>query len=405
MNLGGNLAGAEIVEPYSPEFFADPYPTLRRLREASPVHEVRVFGFIDAWLVTRYDLGQRVLASAAFRKALPGEPSPFVPPIEDFTAATLESDPPDHTRLRKLMMQGFTNRRVELLRPRVESIVDGLLDAVAARGQAELISELAYPLALSVIGEVMGVPDDERAELERHTLSLTPDEVTAGPELMERYVESSRHMQRYFGDLVQRKRARPGQDVTSALIAARDGQNRLSEDELVSLLMFLLFAGFVTTVNLIASGVRTLLDHPDQLALLLADPSLVGPAVEECLRYQPPFLSAGRVAGEDMEFGGARLQRGDPVLVSLNAVNRDPARFPDPDRFDITRDPNPHLGFGYGIHHCAGAQLARLEANVAFGRLFQRFADLTAMEAAPQWRSDGVVRGISGLPVSFVAVG
>lgn len=388
-----------VAEPYSPEFFVDPYPTLARLREERPVSRVRAFGFVDSWFVAGYDRAREILTDPRFRKALPGQPSPFMPPIDGPAVATMDSDPPEHTRLRKLMLQGFTHRRVGHLRERITQLVEAACDDLERRGGGDLVLDLAYPLPMTIMCDILGVPPGDRAEVAERSAGLRRDSGLSGFEMLQRNLTAIKQMQEYFAGLLARKRAEPGDDLVSALLAARDGADRLSEDELLAMLMFLLFAGYVTTVSLLAGGVRTLLDHPDQLTLLRERPELVTGAIEECLRFESPFMGAGRIAGADLRFAGADIRRGDSVIISLNAANRDPAVFADPDRFDITRKPNPHLAFGLGIHHCVGASLARLEAEVVFGTLFRRFPELRPAHATGDWGSDGVVRAIAELEV------
>ncbi|KPI11986.1 Linalool 8-monooxygenase [Actinobacteria bacterium OK074] len=378
----------DVPEIYGPRFVQDPYPTLAHLRGTEPVSWVRApFLITDgAWLVTRYDLAKDVLGDARFGRRHPGEEG----------APNFDSDPPDHTRLRGLVLKAFTNRRVQALRTRIQQLTDGFVDGFAARGGAELVGEFALALPIAVICELLGVPEDEYDDVRRRT------EGFGRGEEMEPRMRAFQLTIPYVTDLVARKRAAPGDDLTSALVAARDGENRLDEEELVNLLMTVLVAGYITTTRLISSGIHLLLGHPDQLGLLLRDPALITPAVEEFLRYETPFSSVATFPHEETELHGVRIRPGDTVLVSLHGANRDPRRFADPDRLDITRDPNPHLAFTTGMHRCLGAPLARMEAAVAIGTLVRRLPDLRP--AGPsRWEGMGM-RGIDALPVEFTPV-
>lgn len=388
-----------LIEPYTREYFANPYPTLAQLRETSPVHKIRLFGFAEAWLVSRYDLGRTVLMSEDFRKSLPGRQNPLLPPAPGPVTLTLDSDPPEHSRLRRLAQAGFTPRYLERLRDDIEHTAGRLVDGLAGRGEANLIRDLAVPLSLRTINLIMGVPPEDEDDVRERVGALTKHEGDA-EDLMERNMRAVKAIREYYVGLIARKREQPGDDVTSALLSASDG-GRLTEDELIAMAMFLLFSGYITSVNFMAAGIRTLLDHPDQLAELRADPGLVRGAVEECLRYESPFLGISRVAGDDLELGGVALAKGDAVIVAVNGVNRDPDVFADPDRFDITRDPNPHLAFGRGIHHCIGAPLVKMQGKAVFERLFGRLPDMVPEQEVAEWGSDGVLRGVAGLTVRF----
>ena len=312
----------------------------------------------------------------------------------------LNSDPPDHERLRRLVSKAFTARRVEGLRPRITAITTTLLDdmsALGARAEVDLLASFAFPLPITVICELLGVPVADRDDF--RTWSATAVSDTAPRELSRAHGAA---LIRYFMTLLAAKRREPADDLLSALIAARDDADRLSEDELVSMAFLLLVAGHETTVNLIASGVLALLLNPAELDRLRADPSLIGGAVEEFLRYVSPVSNTTfRQAAETLEIGGARISRGDPVLVALSAANRDPARFGDPDRLELGRDSSGHLAFGHGIHYCLGAPLARLEAEIAFAGLLARFGSIRLAVPANtlRWRPSTLIHGLEALPV------
>ncbi|MFJ3876003.1 cytochrome P450 [Streptomyces sp. NPDC090077] len=401
--------GEEPVRlPYAdPAFVADPFPLYRRLCEEAPVHRAVIAGGLDAWLVTRYEDGLEALSDprlssdvrdatdARLLRQLPGTQR------EAMLGNMLRSDPPDHTRLRRLVSQAFTARRVAGMRPRIQAVTDRLLDAVAPAGSADLVADFALPLPVTVIGELLGVPVDDRHDFQYWTDRLT----TRGAEPPDPAVidEAWRHMRDYVTELIRDKRTHPEDDLLSGLITARDEERRLTEDELVSMVFLLLAAGYITTVNLIAGGLAMLLAHPGQLGLLRSDPALLPGAIEELLRYDGP-VSPGiaRFAREDVEIAGVRIPRGATVLIASAIADRDPLRFPDPDRLDITRRDNAHLAFGHGIHYCLGAPLARLEGEIAIGTALRRLPGL-ALAVRPDeipWRPGGL-RGPLALPVSF----
>ncbi|WP_405900685.1 cytochrome P450 [Streptomyces sp. NBC_00727] len=379
------------------DFTANPYPYYEQMRAAGPLHLIRTDEFERIWLVVGYEEGRAVLADQRFGKdwrALPGEMGG-----DPINANMLEMDAPDHTRLRKLVVRAFTPRRIEALRPRVQEITDGLLDVMVPEGRADLVDALAFPLPMTVICELIGVPD-----LDRSAFRKLSNGVVAPANALEEG-ESIRAMGVYLGELIEDKRRSPGDDLLSALIAARDeDDDALSPDELVGMAFLLLVAGHETTVNLISNGVRALLDHPDQLAALRADPSLLDGAVEEMLRYDGPVETATiRFARERVEIGSRTIGTGEAVLVSLAGSDRDPARFPEPDRFDIRRDTRGHLAFGHGIHFCMGAPLARMEGRIAVRTLLERCPGLEAdPDAAPfDWLPGTLIRGVRRLPVRW----
>ncbi|MEU3824975.1 cytochrome P450 [Streptomyces sp. SID486] len=401
-----------VLLPYAdPAFVADPFPLFRRLREDGPVRRAVIAGGLDAWLVTRYADGLAALSdprlSSDARDASDPRLVAQLPAFEreSLMSNMLRSDPPDHTRLRRLVSKAFTARRVAGLRPRIQEITDRLLDAVVPAGRAELVADFALPLPVTVISELLGVPVDDRYDFQRWTDAM----LVRGERMPDPVVVDAawRHMRAYLTEHLESKRARPGDDLLSALISAHDQEERLSHDELVAMTFLLLVAGYVTTVNLIGGGIAALLAHPDQLALLRDRPRLLPDAVEEFLRYDGP-VSPGiaRFAREDVEIGGVTIPRGATVLVASAIADRDPARFHDPDRLDITRRDNGHLAFGHGIHYCLGAPLARLEGQIAIGTVLRRLPDL-ALAVPPaelEWRPGGL-RGPARLPVTFTPAG
>ncbi|MFI8390370.1 cytochrome P450 [Streptomyces sp. NPDC085540] len=398
--------------PYAdPAFVADPFPLYQQLREEGPVRRVVVAGGLDAWLVTRYEDGLAALSDARLssdvRDASDSRILRQLPDTErdSMLSNMLRSDPPDHTRLRRLVSKAFTARRVAEMRPRIQAITDGLLDAVVPAGRADLVADFALPLPVTVISELLGVPVDERHDFQHWTDRM----LRRGAEPPDPAVvnEAWQHMRAYLTGLVHAKRARPGDDLLSGLVTARDAQQRLSEAELIAMVFLLLVAGYVTTVNLIGTGIATLLAHPDQLELLRCNPDLLPGAIEEFLRYDGP-VSPGiaRFAREDVEIAGVAVPRGATVLIGSAVADRDPERFPDPDRLDITRKDNAHLAFGHGIHYCLGAPLARLEGQIAIGTVLRRLPGL-ALAADPDGirRRPGGLRGPESLPVTFTPGG
>ncbi|MFB7714073.1 cytochrome P450 [Streptomyces sp. NPDC056105] len=394
--------------PYAdPAFMADPFPFYRQLREDGPVRRAVIAGGLEAWLVTRYEDGLAALSdprlSSDVRDATDPRLLERLPTTEreSMLRTMLRSDPPDHTRLRRLVSKAFTARRVAELRPRVQEITDGLLDAIVPAGKAELVEDFALPLPVTVISELLGVPVTDREDFQR----WTNDMILQGAEPPDpaRTDRAWRQMRSYLTGLIQDKRARPGDDLLSALIATRDEEHQLDEDELIAMAFLLLVAGYITTVNLIGSGIAALLAHPDQLQLLRDDPELLPGAIEEFLRHDGPVNPGiARFAREDVTIAGVAIPRGATVLIASAIADRDPAQFPDPDRLDITRQDNAHLAFGHGIHYCLGAPLARLEGQIAVGTVLRRLPHLSL--AVPpgelRWRSGGL-RGPEQLPVTF----
>lgn len=385
-------------------FARDPYPVYARLREEGPVHRVRMPEGAEAWLVVGYDAARAALNDSRLSKAWKNASPELGMGSVASGPHMLVTDPPDHSRLRKLVAREFTTRRVEALGPRVQEMTDGLLDAMLSRpdGRADLVEALSFPLPIGVICELLGVPglDRERFRSWSNTLvgvATDEDMTTATAELTD-----------YLAALVAAKREEPGEDLLSALIRTTDEDgDRLSGDELLGMTWLLLIAGHETTVNLISNGVLALLRHPGQLAALRADLSLVDAAVEEMLRYDGPVESPTyRFTLEPVEIGGTVIPGGgEMVLPVLADADRDPARFPEPDRFDIRRGAGVrgHLAFGHGVHYCLGAPLARLEARIAVRTLLERAPHL-ALDADPDvlpWREGLLIRGPVRLPVRF----
>jgi len=382
----------------------DPYTFYRQLREEAPVREARLPRGLKVWVVTRYADAREALANPALHKDMrqahdliarnstSGGGGGFGP---ELAAHMLNSDPPDHTRLRKLVAAAFTMRRVEQLRPRVEEITEDLLAKLS--DQADLVADFAFPLPVTVICELLGIPHADRDDFSGWTRTLLSAADTTT------IADAGRAMAVYLQELIAAKRANPADDMLSALTNTRDEDgDSLTETELVSMAFLLLVAGHETTVNLIGNGTLALLRHPDQLAALCADPGLLPGAVEEFLRYDGPLSHATmRYTVEPVEVGGVTIPAEEFVLVALGSANRDEDRFADGEELDITRGASGHLAFGHGIHFCLGAPLARLEGQIAIGRLLDRFPNLTLAADLDdlRWRNSSLMRGLESLPV------
>ena len=394
-----------LFNPLLPEFHADPYPFYRRLREKEPVHQSPM-GF---WVLTRYDDCVAVLRDQRFGReefqqmltSVYGEEGekPTLP------RSMLFRDPPDHTRLRALVSKAFTPRMIETMRDHIQEIVDRLLDRVQDAGRMDVIEDLAYPLPVTVICEMLGVPVSDHASIRGWSAdiarSLDAIGLPSDTEIVERGRKARRALADYFRRLVPERRARPQQDLLSGLIAAEEQGDKLSPDEVIAMCLLLFIAGHETTVNLIGNGTLALLRHPDQWRTLKADPSLIGNAIEELLRYDSPVQRTARITSTDAEVAGQPMPKGTMVVTALGAANRDPAQFPDPDVLDVARKDPRHISFGFGIHFCLGAPLARVEGQLAIGSLLRRMPKLALAEEKPEWRESSVLRGLKRLNVSF----
>jgi cytochrome P450 len=392
--------------PFEPGFTDDPYPQYRALREGDPVHESP----IGVWVLTRYDDVLHFLRDPSLsveqRNAVPSPMQELVrDALGDMDArddAMLNRDPPDHTRLRRLVSKAFTPRVIEQLRPRVERLVAEALDGVAGTGSMQLIADLAFPLPFQVISEMLGMPDTDRNQLREWSgLLVRTLEPIADMELLQEIMRAGNDMDQFLSEVIAAKRKEPSDDLLSALIHAEDG-DVLSEEELRAQVALLYIAGHETTVNLIGNGVLALLRARAQLERLQADPALDAGAVEELLRYDCPVQMSRRITLQDIELDGKTIPKGTFVATVLASANRDPARWgPDADALDITRaDAHQHLSFGGGAHYCLGAALARLEAQAAVGTLVRRFPRLE-LAAEPAWNGRINLRGLAELPLTL----
>ena len=398
---------AIAAEKLPAEYLTDPYTFNRRLREEEPVREVILPDGMRVWLVTRYADTRAALADPRLGKDSRRMRELFdhLYPNRDgegddgaLGSHMLNSDPPDHERLRRLVMTAFTSRRIELLRPRIEEITQELIAAIDTSGPVDLLDAFAFPLPITVICELLGMSLNDQGNVRRWTNLLLSGGET------EDVQHAMMSMIKTMQDLIADKRDNPGDDMLSALVQARDEDDRLGEHELSAMVFLLLVAGHETTVNLIGNGVLALVNNPAELASLRADMSLLPGAIEEFLRYEGPLTSATyRFALEDMEIGGVTVPKDDFVILSLSTANRDPRRFGESDRFDIHREPGGHLAFGHGIHYCLGAPLARLEAEIAFTGLLNAFPSIELAVPADElrWRPGTLIRGLRELPLKL----
>ena len=412
-SMNGNGSNT-IVAPdlASPQFKADPHPFYARLRAEAPVWRTTLPDRRVAWLVTRYDDVARVLKDDTFAKdklnAMDPEQrakTPWVPGfLKPLERNMLDLDDPDHARLRALVSKAFTPRLIERLRGRIEVLCEDLLNAMERkgerRGQIELSGDYALPLPATVIAELLGVPAEDQATFHRWSNRLVS--VSSKRDML-RALPAALSFVRYLRKLIERRRTDPGDDLITALIRAEEAGDKLTNDELLAMSFLLLVAGHETTVNLIASGMLALLEHPKQMKRLRREPSLIKPAVEELLRYTSPVeMATERYAREDVEIEGTTIPRGELVLGVLGSANRDERHFEDPDVLNLARDPNRHLAFGRGgVHHCLGAPLARMEGQIAVSALLKHFpgARLAVSPDSLRWRRGVFLRGLQRLPL------
>jgi len=402
--LGGH-DGAEPLQIDEKEFENNPHALYDVLRTEAPVREIIAPGGTKVWLVTRYDDAKAALTDARLSKDIEigqkviqrnttGEAGGMVFAAE-LAAHMMNTDPPDHTRLRKQVNKVFTMRAVEKLGPRIEETATGLLDAMEGQDQVDLMQAFAYPLPMAVICELLGVPADDRERFQ----GWVPTQLSGGdPESM---AQATMSLVGYLHELVESKRSDPADDLLTGLVRSSD-DGKLNTQELVSMAFLLLVAGHETTVNLIGNGMFALLRHPDQFAALRADRSLLPGAIEEFLRYESPVnTSSLRFTTEPIELGGVVIPEGELVVVALTSANRDESQFPDGSSLNVCRQSSGHLSFGHGIHYCIGAPLARVEAQIAFDRLMDRFPNirLAADPADLQWQPGTALRGLKTLPV------
>jgi cytochrome P450 len=398
-----------LFDPLSPDYIRDPYPFYERLRNTDPVHLTEH----RSYLASRHAEASLVLRDKRFGKDFVERtvrrygPKIMEEPIfRSMSHWMLQQDPPDHTRLRGLVVKAFTARRVEDMRPRIQQVVDQTIDAVIDSGHMDLIEDFAFRLPVTIICDMLGIPEEHREAFYKGSrdggrilepVPMTPEEIAQA--------NAGNAMARmYFEQLFELRRREPGDDLTTQLVQAEEDGSKLTNEELTANIILLFGAGHETTVNLIGNGLLALHRNPDQLALLKSNPSLITNAIEEFLRYDSSVQLTGRVALQDIpDLGGKKIPKGETVLCLLGSANRDAAAYPDhPDRLDITRPNIRPLSFGGGIHHCLGAQLARIEAEIAISTLLRRLPELRLDDADnPEWRPTFVLRGLKQLPASW----
>ena len=398
-----------LFDPLSPDYIRDPYPFYERLRNTDPVHLTEH----RSYLASRHAEASLVLRDKRFGKDFVERtvrrygPKIMEEPIfRSMSHWMLQQDPPDHTRLRGLVVKAFTARRVEDMRPRIQQVVDQTIDAVIDSGHMDLIEDFAFRLPVTIICDMLGIPEEHREAFYKGSrdggrilepVPMTPEEVAQA--------NAGNAMARmYFEQLFELRRREPGDDLTTQLVQAEEDGSKLTNEELTANIILLFGAGHETTVNLIGNGLLALHRNPDQLALLKSNPSLITNAIEEFLRYDSSVQLTGRVALQDIpDLGGKKIPKGETVLCLLGSANRDRAAYHDhPDRLDITRPNIRPLSFGGGIHHCLGAQLARIEAEIAISTLLRRLPELRLDDADnPEWRPTFVLRGLKRLPASW----
>ena len=398
-----------LFNPLAPEFIRNPYPHYERLRTLDPMH-VNAHG---AFVASRHAEVSLVLRDKRFGKDYVertirryGPDAMKEPVFRSMSRWMLQQDPPDHTRLRGLVVKAFTARRVEDMRPRIQQIVDETLDRIIPQGRMDLIEDFAFRLPVTIICDMLGIPEEHREMFYTGSrdggrilepVPLTPEEIQQGN-------AGNAMAAMYFHQLFELRRKQPGDDLTTQLVQAEEDGSKLTNEELTANIILLFGAGHETTVNLIGNGLLALHRNPDQLALLKAEPGLITNAIEEFLRYDSSVQMTGRVALEDIEdLGGKRIPKGESVLCLLGSANHDPAVYPDhPEKLDIRRPNVKPLSFGGGIHFCLGAQLARIEAEIAISSLLRRIPDLRLDDAEnPEWRPTFVLRGLKQLPASW----
>jgi len=399
-----NLSGPEAV--------SDPYPFYERLRTQDPVHWSESESY---WYITRYAdltalIGDERISTARFRAVAAALPEEVQEKLSALIGAVsswmLLSDPPSHTRMRGLVNKAFTPRMIELMRSRTQTLVDGMLDKVQDNGGMDVIADLAVPLPATVIGDMLGVPDEDQPKFKKWS-----DDIAAGlvgsesvGTQAERFAiaqKSFLELSNYFRGVVENLRGHPQDNLLSALVEAEEAGDKLTEEELFANCVLLMFAGHETTTNLIGNGTLALLQDPEQFRMLQSDGELIGSAVEELLRFDSPVQKLGRLATGDIEIGGKVIKAGELVFLCYGAANRDPEQFAQPDQLDITRADNRHMAFSHGIHYCLGASLARLEGQIAINTLIRRLPDLNLETEDLERNPSTVLRGLKALPVSF----
>ncbi len=402
------VAKAFRFNPYDPEFRKNPYPIYHYLRSIEPIHQ----SFPGMWVLTRYADAKAVLRDPRFcvekrqkniqHKSNSLEQRNFDRLVQAIDKWLIFLDPPDHTRLRGLVSKAFSAATVKSLRSQIQQITDELIGKVRHQGFMDVIADYACPLPCNVIAAILGIPVEDWSKLYHWSdeLSRILDPLRS-VEDYEQMNKVALEFADYLKILIAQRQKSPQHDLLSTLIAVKDQGNKLTEEEIISVCMLLFFTGEETTVYFITNGMLALLRHPEQMQQLKAEPMLIHNALEEILRYESPVQFTSRVATEDVNLAGVTIRSGEKVLIALGAVNRDPAQFTDPDRFDITRANNSHLAFADGIHHCLGASLTRIEAEIAINTLVQQLPDLKLSQDKLEWRNKVALRGLKALSLTW----
>jgi pimeloyl-[acyl-carrier protein] synthase len=403
--MNADISLCQLTEP---EVMASPYRFYRELREADPVYWDP---FLHSWIVTRYTDIVTVLSRLSADRTLTPEKledmglGALSPIIEVMSRQMLFRDPPAHTRLRTLCAAAFTPARVAVLREHIQDIADSLIDRFIGKGRADIVSDLAAPMPAIVTAEMLGVPVSDHEKLKQWSIDFAEilGNFQHDPDRVARVTASVRNMTEYFRAAIRQQETDPHEGLVHSLVQAQVDGVRLTEEEIIANCILTMIGGQETSTNLISSGLLTLLQHPEQMQILLDDPALIPSAVEELLRYESPIQHTARVAQDDFSLGGKFIRRGQTVVAVLAAGNRDPERFPNPDVLDVKRGDKGHLAFGWSAHFCFGAPLARIEGQIAFGALLGRLKNLELASEDFVWRENFGLRGLSGLPVRFEA--
>jgi cytochrome P450 len=404
--MASSDASLSLVRLLEPEVLANPYPLYHKLRSEDPVHWDR---FLQTWVVTRYDDVVTVLSSfSADRTPTPEQLSSMglsaLNPIATvMVKQMLFMDAPAHTRLRGLASAAFTPQRVAALRSHIQEIAESLIDKVQERGGMDIIADFAAPLPAIVTAEMLGVPTEDHVNLKKWSADFAEmlGNFQHNPDRVSRVLASTNNLVTYFQEAIKGMREHPKEGLIHSLMTAEMDGDRLSEEEIVANCIVTMVGGQETTTNLIGSGLFTLLRNRDQFRQLLDNRDIISSAVEELLRYESPSQHTGRIAREDVDLGGKKIRKGQAVMAIMAAANRDPQRFPDPDRLILDRKDNKHLAFGWSSHFCFGAPLARMEGQISFEVLLRRLKNLELASGPLTWRENSGLRGLTALPVTF----
>ena len=412
MSTSSTEASTQAFNPYTPEFRANPYPFYHEQRVRNPVHwRGKLSSGVNSWDVTGYEEAVAVLNDDRLGrevwKVVPPEqlariPEALQPLFQMFRNWLPMYDPPEHTRLQGVLRRKFTRQYIESLYPYIERIVNDVLDEVSSADTIDFVADFARQIPIAVMAKILGVPIDMRPQLNEWSAEILRaiEFEPRFPDLLQG-TQAVAGMYEYFKTQVEERRRQPTDDLISVLVEAKEQGDILNEDEILANCVLMVMAGGESTASLIGTGMLALLRNPDQLEKLRTDPTLYHSACEELIRYEPPAHVTHRIAFEDVEIAGQTIRRGERVNVWMGAINRDPAKFPDPDRLDLSRDPNPHLGFGHGVHACLGYFLAHAELEITFKTLLKRVSHFELQTEQPEWQETIMVRALKSLPISF----